>query len=106
MGGGSDYATAIASGVQSAADIVKTASGAYAQQARASRDTMLAARANAGSASERAAADIRIAEINAEIRRLDNAAQAEVSNKKTVMIAAAVGGVALLGVLGFVLLKK
>jgi len=98
-------ADAIAAGIRAGADIVNIASGAPKQAERASRNALETARLNAAAASGNAAAQVEIARIQAETARLQAGASSGSGGKST-MIAAAIGGVALLGVLGFVLLKK
>lgn len=102
-GMGADLAW-IGKSAEAAAEIAKTASGAYAQQARAARDAMRAAQATAGAAGANAAAQVEIARIQAETARL--AAGQQGGGSKTTMIIAGVGVLALLAVGGFFLLKK
>ncbi len=105
MGAG-DWAAAGGQIATSAATIFSIASGAPKQNERASRNAMETARLNAGSAGATAAAQVEIARIQAETARLAAGAPQPGGSKTPLIIGAVVGGVALLGVLGFVLLKK
>lgn len=94
--GGSDWATAVASGATAAATIVGIASGAPKQAERAARNNMLAAQATAGAAGQTAAAQVEIARIQAETARLA-ASRPEPSSKLPIYIGLGVLGLAVVG---------
>lgn len=105
-GMGADWAAAAGQIATAGASIFAIASGAPKQHERASINAMETARLNAGSAGTTALAQVEIARIQAETARLTAGARQPGGSKTPLIIGAVVGGVALLGVLGFVLLKK
>lgn len=111
-GGGGDSAAAIAGAVSSVANTIGTgidaAMGGPQKRERESKRNYEIAKLQAQAAAGNADAAIQVARLQAEasVEAARLAAQGSGMDKKTTVIIAAVGGVALLGVLGVFLLKK
>lgn len=107
MSGPSNVTAAITAGAQTIATITDVASGGPQKRERESRRNLEIARLQAQGAAGNAQAQVEVARLQAEAAVAAARAAGQGGMSKTTMIAiAGVAGVALLGGLGYMLLKK
>ena len=108
LSGASNTAAAITAGAQTIATITDVASGGPQKRERESRRNLEIARLQAQAASGNAQAQIEVARLQAEaaVAAARVAGQSRGMSKTAIIAIAGVAGVALLGGIGYMLLKK
>jgi hypothetical protein len=103
---GADYASAISSGANLVGTMANIASGAPQKAERDSRRQLEIARLQAQGAAGGAAAQVEIARLQAEAAREASAASAATRGSTIKMVMIGVGGLAVLGIVAAVVLRK